>query len=584
MIIVHFEVYLLEARGWLLHARFPRQERDNALTEAKELESTLGVRVKVVRETYYTDTNAFDEAEVYLSGPPAAKAGAKPGAAGGGRASAPRQGKTTGTAKTAPRKAAAATRYTPPPARPPASAGGLLLRVTVICAFAVAAALLLTQYGVPKVVLLLYDYDIRITPTAYGQLLFAVFVLVFLMTAVPLALHFLPRQATLSIGKPRFSWGSGGGASKTKSDKEMKRSLDKLVNRALATPTPEPVEPEPEAQEAASDWDGDGLPPLEPWPDSDLPEILPDPGPESEREAQAFDAISPMIMQFLGGAINTVRAVAPALDRYNKLAINLYMAGAIEALGEVRRLDDAARASLLKMALETLGTSGDMAMRFHDKLEDYMMEPRYLQVIVAGRNAMEAWLAGNEAAAHDGLSRTIKDWNKPTEKKASVMTVMFTDMVGSTDLTQAKGDEAAQEIVRKHNTIVRTALAQYQGKEVKHTGDGIMASFASAANAVEATVFIQRQVAAHNARLPNLSLHLRIGLNAGEPIQEEDDLFGATVQLAARVCAATASDQTLCTLGVKELSLGKGLTFKDAGTHTLKGFKERFPLWEVVWD
>jgi len=83
--------------------------------------------------------------------------------------------------------------------------------------------------------------------------------------------------------------------------------------------------------------------------------------------------------------------------------------------------------------------------------------------------------------------------------------------------------------------------------------------------------------------MPQQTLHLRIGLNAGEPIQEEDDLFGTTVQLAARVCAATATDQTLCTAVVKDLGQGKGATFLPAGRHALKGFREATDLFEVVW-
>lgn len=101
---------------------------------------------------------------------------------------------------------------------------------------------------------------------------------------------------------------------------------------------------------------------------------------------------------------------------------------------------------------------------------------------------------------------------------------------------------------------------------------------------MEASVAIQRQVNQHNNRLPAQSLHLRIGLNAGEPIEEEDDLFGATVQLAARVCAATNPDQVLCTGVVKDLTVGKGAaTFQSIGNKYLKGFKDAVPLYEVVW-
>jgi class 3 adenylate cyclase len=193
-------------------------------------------------------------------------------------------------------------------------------------------------------------------------------------------------------------------------------------------------------------------------------------------------------------------------------------------------------------------------------------------------------LDGDEVSPPADLKQIMDTWNKPlTQTAQSIITIIFTDMVGSTDMTQAQGDIVAQGVVRRHNSIVRNALRDYQGKEIKHTGDGIMASFASAANAVEATISIQRQVKASNAR-SDLPLHLRIGINSGEPIQEENDLFGGTVQLAARVCAKAGTDQILCTNVVKELSSGKGLGFINRGEHALKGFKEEMLLWEVPWD
>jgi hypothetical protein len=104
---------------------------------------------------------------------------------------------------------------------------------------------------------------------------------------------------------------------------------------------------------------------------------------------------------------------------------------------------------------------------------------------------------------------------------------------------------AAQYVVRTHNRIVRSALVNYMGREIKHTGDGIMASFTTVSNAVEAAVETLRRVAANNAAEGDIPLHLRIGINAGEPVIEDDDLFGVTVQLAARLCAAAEADQIL---------------------------------------
>jgi adenylate cyclase len=616
MIIVHYEVYVLEGRGWMLHARFPRTERETAVNEAKELEQTLNVRVKVVRETYYTDTNAFDEAEIYLSG----SKGAKSPPAKSSTKSPPKSAATAApraSSGTAPRSAPAArtgsTGKAPPPRPRPsarsdeeaAKARQIVARLLAVTAVSLAVALLAIKLT-PEVIILLWKmgFSVSVSPEIYGQVLIAVFGLSFLMTAVPLGMRFLPRKARVpTFGRPAFAWGGSRPRAATPvTDPALKKSLDQLADKALREQNAAaPAETEGDTGLPSLD---DDLPMIAPGPEATLPEIRPDaaatPGnepPAYDRSAaaelekkpensQSAEAQLPAIKKFLNGAIEATRTAKVSMDAYNKFALHLYMAGAVESLCDFRKLSGAGKSTLLNAALEALGTKGDMASNFYEKLPEYRREGRYGDVITAGRNAMGDYLLGDEAGAHLGLTNVFREWNtKSTDKKGQMMTVVFTDMVGSTDLTQERGDAAAQEIVRRHNLIVRSALAQFHGKEVKHTGDGIMASFLSASEAVEATILIQRQVHQHNARQPGQALHLRIGLNAGAPIQEEDDLFGSTVQLSARVCAATDSDEILCTDSVKNLSTDKpGLVFRHIGDKSLKGFKEPIPLYQVPWQ
>ena len=105
--------------------------------------------------------------------------------------------------------------------------------------------------------------------------------------------------------------------------------------------------------------------------------------------------------------------------------------------------------------------------------------------------------------------------------------VLFTDIVGSIEMTARLGDTAALELVRAHDALVRRGLHAHGGREVKHTGDGIMASFDKVANAVCAAADIQRRFAAYNADATE-SLSVRIGIHAGEPVEDHNDLFGAT--------------------------------------------------------
>ena len=153
-------------------------------------------------------------------------------------------------------------------------------------------------------------------------------------------------------------------------------------------------------------------------------------------------------------------------------------------------------------------------------------------------------------------------------------TIVFTDIVGSTDMTQRFGDEIALVMLETHDRIVREALAAMSGREIKHTGDGIMAVFHSATSAVRCGIRIQEDLARNSSEHPDRPLQVRIGMAAGEPIEHNNDFFGSTVQLAARLCAHADPDQILMSNAVAELCIGKALPLKALGHVALKGFDE----------
>jgi class 3 adenylate cyclase len=158
------------------------------------------------------------------------------------------------------------------------------------------------------------------------------------------------------------------------------------------------------------------------------------------------------------------------------------------------------------------------------------------------------------------------------ERDPGIRTVLFTDIVDSTTLTQSLGDEAALAMLGVHDTIVRDALSASGGREVKHTGDGIMASFVSTAGAVRCAIQIQRELDKHAQANPERPLKVRVGAAAGEPVEQHNDLFGSTVQLACRLCERAAPEQILVSNTIAELCIGKGLRFEDLGEVVLKGF------------
>ena len=182
-----------------------------------------------------------------------------------------------------------------------------------------------------------------------------------------------------------------------------------------------------------------------------------------------------------------------------------------------------------------------------------------------------------------GLPEPDAEPEQEAARIGGLATILFTDMEGSTALAQRLGDAAAQEVRRAHNDIVRSALSANGGSEIKHTGDGIMASFSTASGALECAIAIQRGVADHREANPDSPLGVYVGLNAGEPIAEERDLFGTSVDLAARLVDHAQPGQIIASDVVRQLAAGKDFLFSDLGETALRGFEDPVKLWEVRW-
>ena len=159
--------------------------------------------------------------------------------------------------------------------------------------------------------------------------------------------------------------------------------------------------------------------------------------------------------------------------------------------------------------------------------------------------------------------------------------ILFTDIVGSTEMTTRLGDKLSTELIRAHDSIVRRCLAEFDGREVKHTGDGIMAVFPDSRRGVDCAIRIQREFRHYNQHSQE-PIHVRIGLDSGEPVEDSNDLFGATVQLAARLCSEGAADQILVSETVRN-EHGDAALFKAAEQRQLKGFAAPVGVVECVW-
>ncbi len=288
-------------------------------------------------------------------------------------------------------------------------------------------------------------------------------------------------------------------------------------------------------------------------------------------------------MQFMPGG-------SPELIQwFNELQRRSAAATAVTAsLGASVTIDVREEARQIKCPTLVVHCRGDRAVKFERGREIASLIPNARFVSIDSDNHFP--LPDDPATAR--IAHAIEDFlaegDDPAEPSASapqsgLVTILFTDMENSTALTQRLGDAKAQELVRRHNTVVRNALKKHSGDEVKHTGDGIMASFPVASGALACAVAIQRALAEENASAKTAG-RVRIGLSAGEPVAEEGDLFGSTVQLAARVCAKADAGQIMVSNVVRELAMGKGFLFADLGDFVPKGFENPVHVYEVSWS
>ena len=454
-------------------------------------------------------------------------------------------------------------------------------------------------------------FGVKIVGNAESNMLIGVFILTFLISAISITITIMRGQNLEASRQPGFLARQAkeadpkGGDQETPihepqgriehrrrpqraivknvpdSTNETMKSLDEAVNERLQAELnkDKKEEKEPGAEETGADEQtAEGVvldASTQPEPSSDGLALSPD-----EEKQKTF------MNNFLSQALESSQGDKKKMDNFNKFGVNLYLAGACEILAQKRELTPGALAKILADSVRVMGFKKSHAASFAGRYEEYLMaDSRYMQMFQSGRNAMNIHLA-DETAAPKLLDTALEEWNKPKAKEETTgpITVLFTDIAGSTAMTQALGDAGAQKVVRVHNRIVREALSVHSGKEVKHTGDGIMASFNKTSDGVDASIQIQRETALHNQVQPDLPLHLKIGLNAGEPIAEDNDLFGTTVQLSARIVDKAAADEIFVSEIVRGICAGKNYNFSKRGGYEMKGFGDDITLFEVIWN
>ena len=195
----------------------------------------------------------------------------------------------------------------------------------------------------------------------------------------------------------------------------------------------------------------------------------------------------------------------------------------------------------------------------------------YLNGEVDSESALERALTGLETTKYRSQS-----------VKTTKTSLLFTDIVNSSATYEDFGDEYGRAILSIHDNIVHSTILKRGGTVIKGTGDGSLATFESCGKSVKAALLILKQIEAHNHNYPLLPIQLRIGINIGSIIQDETDIHGTSVNLAARL-TELADPGTILTTGiVHSRCKEKGYQFIDLGLKAFKGFRKKIPVYQIV--
>ena len=212
---------------------------------------------------------------------------------------------------------------------------------------------------------------------------------------------------------------------------------------------------------------------------------------------------------------------------------------------------------------------------------------RLLERALALKLRVQGVVAAAPTTSIDAVASTVGRERPDLRSHAApdgTVTILFTDLEGSTAMIERLGDHRAQVLLRTHNALVREQVAAHGGFEVKAQGDGFMLAFASARRALLCAIAVQRALARYNAGHPEEPMRVRIGLHTGEVIHESNDFFGKNVVLAARIANQARGGEILVSALVKELTESAAdVHFGGGRTVRLKGLAGPRTVYDVSW-
>lgn len=541
--ITTYEVYQVRFDRWALRQRLTAREQDEAVEAGRELEANSGLPVQVIEENQDPETGEISLRVVKRFGK------ADPDVKG-------------------------------PPENP-----DVVSRIVMVVINAIGIGAIIT---VIATIALQPLKSANSEPGAYNMLLFFIFAASLLTGALLLFKIYVPMELILWRGK---------------TPEGRKRSIEALLHGSARADSPSrPMRPAfheqppapPESPEPAADSGqpqtsfqiaelqrdptapaADATPPAPAWP----PEI------EAAREATRNT-----LFIFTDAALELLALSRPEMQAFERFGLNLYLGGAA-----IRACDPTAasgvslpqeiRRELLAQTLERAGTNAATVQSFVERLEPSLGRPRYKALADAGAEAFTAPPGEDGKPKHEKLDTLLREWSDPAARgaKSEALIFLLTDIVGSTALTAKLGNSAAQRVVRAHNTVARAAVKEFKGREIKHTGDGMLLTFPDAVTACRAAIAIQQDAHTYAADNPEAPLSLRVGLHIGEAAADDGEYHGEAVLLLDGICAAGEAGQVTCSEEIAARTGGSNLRFTDLGPKMLKGTEIERRVLRVEW-
>ena len=552
--ITHFEVYLVKLGRWTLHSRLGATAEERAIELARSLEIDSGRATQVIEETLDLESGQLN---IRVVVPP---------------------------------------KKSPSEIKPPDSATNVASRLFLVAINSIGVGLIIAVF---VAVAISQGRDRMAFPAStYNLMLFFAFSAATLTAGLVLFRLYVPMEIIL--------W-------RTKSVESQQRTADALI-RGVPEPSLSPfyrgtmaAPPPPAAMDDAQVKEPPTI--AEPSAPAVKYETNADQGEQTSFQLSAVDAsaqpeqtapsatdsatdlmaslLAPhtaQLMKFADAANATIMAARAPLQAFERYGFNLYIAGAALAVAARAQFDGDLKHRLVQIAITHAGTNLEAAQSFAARIDAAGERPRYRALMEAGRAAFAAQFDAAAPNAHAPLPELIQQWADPAARgKTERVIFLLTDLVGSTALTSKLGNSGAQRVVRAHNSIVRQAIKDLKGKEIKHTGDGILVTFADVLNAARAAIFIQQEAFSYTQENADAPVSLRVGLHAGEASLEDGEYYGEAILSLDGICAAADAGQISATEAIRSRCPASMFRFADVGMRTLKGSEIQQQIFLLEW-